>query len=599
MQTESHSTPHMEGLNPEGLRTEFLRLLGIPTAGFAVVASSLWLMQNHLLGNPQATSLATACISAGALAVLDLTVFLHRSIFHAVFTTLMAMLLVALSFAAGSTDSLVLLLTGLLVATYLFIAVVSIPRNQPRITEVNVEPIIDADLTDAQLTDAQLNEVVGDGTVPQEPPTPSRASSGKRLAWGIVLLGTFVYMVVVPTVGYIIEATRKPTGTGHVLTDMTIAETIRLHSVSGIVMLTFLAMGASIGSFLNVVIYRLPRRKPLLWPPSSCASCGTRIAGKDNIPIFGWILLGGHCRTCRAPLSMRYPLIEAIVAAVFVLFYYVELLSGGGNLPVRMQNLYRGIVWILLYTKWDLVSLYFFHLFALSSLLAWGMINWDRFIVPRWSVIKAIALVILLAAIFPTLMPVKIKLGVPSMAAYTSALTSLSGCLLGLVVGFQLRRLFPMSRVSTTDDTESTQFESDRYGQASGSPITASDAVASLGMIGAALGPTTVLSITLLTTSVMLLMQGCCSLRRVALKMPVTIVIFGVAVGYLAAWEQIESIVAGWWLTSRANLTNIPWLTATAFAALLFAMSFLKRSTYAGRARPEDESPSIENHATG
>ena len=117
----------------------------------------------------------------------------------------MAMLLVALAFAAGSNDSLVLMLTGLLVATYLFIAAASIPRKQPRTTEANVEPSVDA-----QLIDAQLNDAACDGTLPQEPPTPARVSRVKRLAWGIVLLGIFVYMVVLPTVGYIIEATRKP-----------------------------------------------------------------------------------------------------------------------------------------------------------------------------------------------------------------------------------------------------------------------------------------------------------------------------------------------------------------------------------------------------
>jgi leader peptidase (prepilin peptidase)/N-methyltransferase len=71
-------------------------------------------------------------------------------------------------------------------------------------------------------------------------------------------------------------------------------------------------LGAVIGSFLNVVAYRLPRGESLLHPGSRCPRCETPIKPYDNVPVLGWILLRGRCRACGAPISWRYPAVEAI-----------------------------------------------------------------------------------------------------------------------------------------------------------------------------------------------------------------------------------------------------------------------------------------------
>jgi len=78
------------------------------------------------------------------------------------------------------------------------------------------------------------------------------------------------------------------------------------------------AFGATIGSFLNVVAYRLPRSESLVSPGSRCPGCGTAIKVYDNVPVFGWLLLRGRCRSCRAPISARYPIIEALTGALAV-----------------------------------------------------------------------------------------------------------------------------------------------------------------------------------------------------------------------------------------------------------------------------------------
>lgn len=79
-----------------------------------------------------------------------------------------------------------------------------------------------------------------------------------------------------------------------------------------------LVVGASVGSFLNVVIYRLPAGLSVLRPRSRCPRCLTPILMRDNVPIFGWLLLGGRCRACGAAISPRYPLVELATALLFV-----------------------------------------------------------------------------------------------------------------------------------------------------------------------------------------------------------------------------------------------------------------------------------------
>jgi len=95
-----------------------------------------------------------------------------------------------------------------------------------------------------------------------------------------------------------------------------------------------LIIGACVGSFLNVVIYRLPRGESLLFPGSHCPSCGRAIRWYDNVPLLSWLMLRGRCRQCKTRISTRYPLIEAItavlVAGLFACYYILEIREGVG-----------------------------------------------------------------------------------------------------------------------------------------------------------------------------------------------------------------------------------------------------------------------------
>lgn len=130
----------------------------------------------------------------------------------------------------------------------------------------------------------------------------------------------------------------------------------------------FFAVGSSIGSFLNVVAYRLPLGRSLNGH-SACPFCTTQIAASDNIPVFAWIRLRGRCRTCRLPISIQYPLVELAVGLVFLAMYFLEFGVAGSNLPgtgPRPEGI--GLVWMSV--SQALVSRVLLALYLLSGLIA-------------------------------------------------------------------------------------------------------------------------------------------------------------------------------------------------------------------------------------
>ena len=104
------------------------------------------------------------------------------------------------------------------------------------------------------------------------------------------------------------------------------------------------AFGAVIGSFLNVCIHRLPRGTSIAWPASACPACGRALSWFENIPVVSYLALRARCRSCRAPISIRYPLVELLTAAMFALgwWYY-------GPGPLLASRLLFGCMLIVLF----------------------------------------------------------------------------------------------------------------------------------------------------------------------------------------------------------------------------------------------------------
>ena len=139
-------------------------------------------------------------------------------------------------------------------------------------------------------------------------------------------------------------------------------------------------IGACIGSFINVVAWRLPREESLLWPGSHCPRCGTPLAWFENVPVLAWLVLRGRCRHCHQPIAARYPLVEGLCAGLWVVMLLARPdLMGTGAQPL-----------LLVMGGWLLVS----------WLLPMVLIDLDRLWLPepmlRWGVLLGLAFTALL-----------------------------------------------------------------------------------------------------------------------------------------------------------------------------------------------------------
>ncbi|MEE9601901.1 MAG: prepilin peptidase [Thermoguttaceae bacterium] len=142
-------------------------------------------------------------------------------------------------------------------------------------------------------------------------------------------------------------------------------------------------VGACIGSFLNVVAYRMPRGISIVWKPSHCPQCGHSIRARDNVPVLGWLVLRGKCRDCGEPISPRYAIVEAVMGATFFLLAYVELFSGGANLPGGPISDFTGAADIVWNPQWQVVGVYAYHCLLLSLLMCAMLIAQDEKELPR------------------------------------------------------------------------------------------------------------------------------------------------------------------------------------------------------------------------
>ncbi|TWT57389.1 Leader peptidase PppA [Thalassoglobus neptunius] len=377
-------------------------------------------------------------------------------------------------------------------------------------------------------------------------------------SWGWLLASIlFGYMVVVPGIDALLEPFRAPGPTSEALPDMTFSETLRLRTTELFMVCWFFSLGATIGSFLNVIVYRSPRYESLIRKRSACPSCGQRIDGRDNIPVLAWILLNGKCRNCSAPISMRYPVVEAVTGGIFLLLYFVELISGGQNLPSRFPNLHTGVVWTLLYTKWDLVGYYLYHCLLLISLLTWALIRMDGQKVP----LRAIATTFLMAGgpliIRPELLLVSWSPVQPShweLTASQAILTAIIGASIGALIAILvLKSLLPR----TTSNGYEREF------------------VAGAALIGTVMGWQATCSIIALTLLLQLL-QHILALSGwgVAQRWPLTGLMLVATTIQLCFWRWIVEHLSACWPTTGFNLLSMIVWAATCIGLIVLNRKF-------------------------
>lgn len=224
-----------------------------------------------------------------------------------------------------------------------------------------------------------------------------------RIFWIAVLTAIAAYVVAWPLAQRGAIENTLPTG-GEAAPEVLLADLIFARAMEVVIAAWVFMLGASIGSFLNVVVYRLPRGITLLGT-SHCPRCSKPILFRDNVPVLGWLMLRGRCRSCALPISIRYPLVEAIAGSLFLVLAFCELFSGADNLMRPSPWPDVGVVLFIAEPHWALVRLVVFHAFLLSVLLAGAAIRIDDQRLPRSLILTALAVGFLGPLLWPELSP--------------------------------------------------------------------------------------------------------------------------------------------------------------------------------------------------
>jgi leader peptidase (prepilin peptidase)/N-methyltransferase len=218
-------------------------------------------------------------------------------------------------------------------------------------------------------------------------------------------------------------------------------------AVPGWIWIIFIfAFGCCIGSFLNVVIYRLPRDKSLVTPPSACPSCGKHIRFYDNIPLLSWLVLGRKCRYCKSPISLRYFIIELLTGSIFlclfILYFRLNMRDGIGS--------FEDGGWII----------YLLHIIMLGAFIAASAIDLEYWVIPLsicWLVTIAglIGSVVGTYIIDPALIQAYMLL--PSASAGTASLAA--GATIGMVISLVLLMTGLLKRSYESEGSENENLQ--------------------------------------------------------------------------------------------------------------------------------------------
>ncbi len=188
-------------------------------------------------------------------------------------------------------------------------------------------------------------------------------------------------------------------------------------------------LGGAVGSFMNVVIFRVPAGKSIVHPGSRCPKCHHAIRARDNVPVLSWLLLKGRCRDCGETISARYPAVETFVAATFVLLAVAEVFSCGANLPVGADGLIRRGALALADVYW---VLYAYHVLLICTLTCTVLIEYDGNRLPLKLIGPVIVVGFLAPIFFPELRPVPLWPEMPSWVPSTHSLAGLLDSVAGL-----------------------------------------------------------------------------------------------------------------------------------------------------------------------
>jgi leader peptidase (prepilin peptidase) / N-methyltransferase len=334
------------------------------------------------------------------------------------------------------------------------------------------------------------------------------------------------YVVGWPLVSGLAQSSDVPSGVR--LAPPTVLEQLPARLFEALIAFWFFLLGASVGSFLNVVVFRTPRGWSLLGS-SFCPKCGCPIRWSDNLPVFGWLRLRGRCRDCGLPIAGRYPLVELLTGLIVLGVAIVELFLEGANLPGASAGLRRGASWLIIRPQGDLIATFVYHTSLLCILFSWALIRWDGFRLPRGYVLLALLWGLALPVALPVVHPVPWSAMRPEwLAAWSWRIdTAIVGGLVGSLLGaFQ-------GAVASV------------WATASDGRRRVTDLAASYALVGVFLGWQAVISVAVLASSTRLVLGTVTGGRWAWPSSAAWVHLALAAVLQILAWNALDS-VSGW-----------------------------------------------------
>lgn len=312
---------------------------------------------------------------------------------------------------------------------------------------------------------------------------------------------------------------------------------LEMTSAQQIILLVWLGViGGCFGSFMNVVVYRLPRGKSLIHPGSACPKCGHAIRWYHNLPVVGWLLLRGRCYDCGTPIAARYPLVEAIIAGVFVALALTGPFATEPHVPGRLE---AGQLW----------GVYAWHLALVCVLFCLALIEYDGNpagdVHYPWSLLLGTLVAGLAAlAIWPHLHPV--ASGLLESESVPGVTSGLVGAVAGVVLGlaaFPATQFGPMQQAGR------------RY------------ALMNSVLVGLFLGWQAAAALVAVTTVANL------PIRAIERRVPWSLVLWGVTLFWLLFWRLL---IAEWEMLGQPFPAAAPLLVGSVVVTLAFAWSGAK-----------------------
>ncbi|HTU24322.1 MAG TPA: prepilin peptidase [Pirellulales bacterium] len=298
----------------------------------------------------------------------------------------------------------------------------------------------------------------------------------------------------------------------------------------GALLLGFLfVLGTLLGSFANVVVHRLPRRRSLFWPPSHCPRCKHAIRWRDNIPIVGWMLLNGKCRDCGLPISSQYVFVETLFGIVLATLGWLEGVEGRANLPARTSFSVD-----IPPSDWIFVA---YHLLLVGTLVCAALMTQERKPISRPLLVFSGWWGLAVPLMWAAIRPVPLGKVLPELLSVSSAMLAgvegAAGLLVGILIGLLIWPAMPEGRAPRDRQV---------------------DAIYELGMLGTFLGWQAVCGIAIVSLALMWASQVVALVWPRAMRLTWTSWLAAVTFVWICFWSTIVRTMPFWGETADGTV---------------------------------------------